>query len=54
MKFYIASSLSNKEQVRYLASRLKDQGFLHTYDWTKNENVNTIEKLAAICILGVK
>lgn len=48
MKFYIASSLSNKEQVRYLASCLKDKGFLHTYDWTKNENVNTIEKLATI------
>jgi len=48
MKFYIASSLSNKEQVRYLASRLEEKGFLHTYDWTKNENVNTLEKLAAI------
>lgn len=48
MKFYIASSLSNKEQVKYLASCLKEKGFLHTYDWTKNENVNTIEKLATI------
>ncbi len=48
MKFYIASSLNNKEQVRYLASCLKEKGFLHTYDWTINENVNTIEKLATI------
>lgn len=48
MKFYIASSLRNKEQVTYLANHLKEKGFLHTYDWTKNENVNTIEKLAVI------
>jgi len=48
MKFYIASSLRNKERVRHLASCLKEKGFLHTYDWTKNENINTIEKLAVI------
>lgn len=48
MNFYIASSLANKEKVTYLANLLKEKGFLHTYDWTKNENVDTIEKLAAI------
>lgn len=34
MKFYIASSLKNYEQVRDLSSRLKNAGWEHTYDWT--------------------
>ncbi len=36
MKFYIASSLRNYEQVRMLSSLLKEAGWLHTYDWTAN------------------
>lgn len=48
MKFYVASSLKNKEKVTILANQLKERGFLQTYDWTKNENVNSIEKLANI------
>lgn len=34
MKFYVASSLKNYEQVRELAGLLKDAGWEHTYDWT--------------------
>lgn len=48
MKFYIASSLNNREQVRYVSERLKNKGFIHTYDWTVNENVTTLEELKAI------
>ena len=48
MKFYIASSLKNIDQVRYVSKRLKNKGFIHTYDWTVNENVTTLEELKAI------
>ncbi|MFS0864365.1 nucleoside 2-deoxyribosyltransferase [Fredinandcohnia sp. 179-A 10B2 NHS] len=48
MKFYIASSLQNKEQVTYVSDKLKREGYIHTYDWTKNENVSTLEKLREI------
>lgn len=34
MKFYIASSLINYEQVRDLSRLLKNAGWEHTYDWT--------------------
>ena len=48
MKFYIASSLKNIDQVRYVSKRLKDEGFIHTYDWTVNKNITTFEELKAI------
>ncbi|TDL60089.1 group-specific protein [Rhodococcus qingshengii] len=48
MKFYIASSFKNIEKVRYVSKKLKDKGFIHTYDWTVNENVTTFEELKAI------
>ncbi|MDQ0971366.1 nucleoside 2-deoxyribosyltransferase [Neobacillus niacini] len=48
MKFYIASSFKNIEKVRYVSKKLKDKGFIHTYDWTLNENVTTLEELKAI------
>ena len=48
MKFYIASSLKNIDQVRYVSKRLKNKGFIHTYDWTVNDNVTTLEELKAI------
>ncbi|WP_348775056.1 group-specific protein [Psychrobacillus sp. NEAU-3TGS] len=48
MKFYIASSLKNIEQVRYVSKRLKNKGFIHTYDWTINDNVTTLEELKVI------
>lgn len=48
MKFYIASSFKNIEKVRYVSKYLKDKGFIHTYDWTINENVTTLEELKTI------
>lgn len=51
MNFYIASSFRNIEQVREISNELKLKGYIHTYDWTQNEKVNSFEKLATI---GVK
>lgn len=48
MKFYIASSFKNIEQVRSLASQLKLNGWTHTYDWTQHGRANSLEKLADI------
>ncbi|QUG41866.1 group-specific protein [Psychrobacillus sp. INOP01] len=48
MKFYIASSLKNIDKVRYVSKRLKNKGFIHTYDWTVNENVTTLGELKVI------
>lgn len=48
MKFYIASSLSNKEAVKFVSERLKNKGFIHTYDWTKNEKPTTLGRLQEI------
>jgi nucleoside 2-deoxyribosyltransferase len=48
MKFYIASSLKNKDEVRYVSEKLKNKGNFHTYDWTKNERALTIEELEVI------
>ncbi|KPB03273.1 nucleoside 2-deoxyribosyltransferase [Bacillus sp. CHD6a] len=47
-KFYIASSLGNIEKVREVSKRLKDKGFIHTYDWTKNERAATLKELKEI------
>lgn len=38
-KFYIASKLENAPQVKWLAERLKAQGWEHTYDWTVHGSV---------------
>ena len=51
MNFYIASSFKNIEQVRKISNELKLKGYIHTYDWTQNEKINSFEKLATI---GVK
>jgi nucleoside 2-deoxyribosyltransferase len=48
MKFYIASGLSNKEAVKFVSGRLKNKGFIHTYDWTKNEKPTTLGRLQKI------
>ncbi|MCZ8532660.1 group-specific protein [Psychrobacillus psychrodurans] len=48
MKFYIASSFKNIELVRYVSENLKNRGYIHTYDWTVNENVTTLEELKMI------
>ena len=36
--------------VRYVSMRLVGKGFIHTYDWTKNERASTIEDLMEIGI----
>ncbi|MCA1054062.1 nucleoside 2-deoxyribosyltransferase [Rossellomorea aquimaris] len=46
--FYIASSFSNKEAVRYVRDQLTQKGFVHTYDWTINERAATMEELEKI------
>lgn len=48
MKFYIASSLKNIENVRQVAESLKARGFQHTYDWTTHSNIDSITKLRKI------
>lgn len=48
MKFYIASSFKNIDKVRYVSKMLDGKGFIHTYDWTLNENVTTLEELKVI------
>lgn len=48
MKFYIASSFKNIELVRYVSENLKNRGYIHTYDWTVNENVTTLDELKMI------
>jgi nucleoside 2-deoxyribosyltransferase len=48
MKFYIASSLINIENVRQVAENLKARGFQHTCDWTTNSNIDSITKLRKI------
>ncbi|WP_404470518.1 group-specific protein [Sutcliffiella horikoshii] len=47
-KFYIASSFNNIEKVREVSIRLKDKGFIQTYDWTQNERAATLEDLKEI------
>ena len=48
MKFYIASSFSNQEMVKYLSRMLIEQGHEQTYDWTLNSRAENAEALAAI------
>ena len=38
MKFYIGSGLKNCDLVHYYAKILEENGWQHTYDWTKNIN----------------
>lgn len=47
-KFYIASSFKNIEIVRYVSQQLTKIGFIHTYDWTKNDRASTFEDLKII------
>ncbi|MBM6617554.1 nucleoside 2-deoxyribosyltransferase [Bacillus suaedaesalsae] len=48
MKFYIASGLQNKETVQQVSMVLCEKGHHHTYDWTKNDNADSFEKLSII------
>ncbi|WP_099355672.1 group-specific protein [Fredinandcohnia onubensis] len=47
-KFYVASSFKNIETVRYVSQQLVKRGFIHTYDWTKNERASTFDDLKVI------
>ncbi|GGH60281.1 hypothetical protein GCM10008014_34670 [Paenibacillus silvae] len=47
-KFYIASSLKNIENVRYVSDQLKGMGFIHSYDWTQNDKVTSIDQMRDI------
>lgn len=52
LRFYIASSLSNAENVTKLAAALKAEGHIHTYNWCEHGHVfkddNTREQNEAI------
>jgi hypothetical protein len=48
MKFYIASSLKNLENVRQVAENLKACGFQQTNDWTTHSDIDSISKLRNI------
>ncbi|MDM5189963.1 nucleoside 2-deoxyribosyltransferase [Bacillus sp. DX4.1] len=48
MNFYIASGFQNKYLVQFVASKLKEAGWQHTYDWTKNEKATHAVQLQEI------
>ncbi|WP_440602580.1 nucleoside 2-deoxyribosyltransferase [Bacillus sp. GB_SG_008] len=48
MKFYIASTFTNKPLVHFVADKLKQAGWIHTYDWTKNEKATNKLELERI------
>ena len=48
MRFYIASGFKNSRNVRELSAKLQAKGFIHTYDWTKNERASSYEMLKQI------
>lgn len=47
-KYYIASSFQNKTVVNELSQKLKELGYLQTYDWTVNDKAETKERLEKI------
>jgi nucleoside 2-deoxyribosyltransferase len=48
LKFYIASSFKNIDNVRNVAEQLKARGFIQTYDWTTHTGIDSLQELAAI------
>lgn len=55
MKFYIGSGLKNYELVNYYSSKLEQNGWERTYDWTTNLSKDeTIEDLKEISKLEQK
>lgn len=49
MRFYVGSSFSNIEEVRFMRSNeLRALGHMHTYDWTQNERAALIDALRSI------
>lgn len=53
MKFYIASSFGNIEQVQKLSRRLTLNDWSHTYDWTQHGRANSLENLEELGSLEV-
>lgn len=47
-RFYIASTLNNKENVQIVSERLKQEGFIHTYDWTQNKHLTSLDQLREV------
>lgn len=52
-RFYVASSVKNVENVRYVAQNLERKGYVNTYDWTRilearDEKTLTFEDLGDI------
>ncbi|MFG6117233.1 group-specific protein [Halobacillus sp. MO56] len=47
-KFYVASSFKNIDTVRYVSNHLIEQGYIQTYDWTKNERASSFKDLKEI------
>ncbi|WP_138751238.1 group-specific protein [Paenibacillus sinopodophylli] len=48
MKFYIASSRKNIDNVRQVSDELIARGFQQTYDWTIHSEIDSISKLGEI------
>ncbi len=48
MKFYIASSFRNIDQVGALSAKLQTKGFVQTYDWTQNGRATSCKELQHI------
>ena len=48
MRFYVGSSFSNIEEVRFMCNELIALGHTHTYDWTQNERAASIDALRSI------
>lgn len=48
MRFYVGSSFSNIEEVRFIRDELMALGHTHTYDWTQNERAASIDALRSI------
>lgn len=48
MRFYVGSSFSNKEEVRFIRDELRALGHTHTYDWTQHERAASIDALRSI------
>ncbi len=46
--FYIASSFQNVNKVHEIFKELKKNGYLETYDWTKNNRTSSVESLRLI------
>lgn len=48
MRFYVGSSFSNIEEVRFMRNELIALGHTYTYDWTQNERATSIDALRSI------